>query len=480
MRSHVVLKYIGMVLLLNAVLMYVSVALSLFNDFDAGFYPLMTSAFIATVVGVFPFVFIKGEFNITNKESYAIVISAMSTSCVIGAMPFLLFGGEFTFVNSLFESVSGYTTTGATILSNVEALPKSMLFWRSSTHLIGGAGIIIFALALLPMISKSRASLSNVELSAFVKDNFKYKVQKSVQIVLYVYFLLIALETILLHIAGMTWFDAINHSFSTLASGGFSTKNTSILYFNNAWIEGIIVAFMVLAGLHFGLIYSSLTTRKNNIFRSEVARFYLLTMAVAIVLCSLNLWLTNSYGIVDSLRYSSFQVASIMSTTGFANADTSMWPPLAIIVIIFISFNGGCAGSTAGGIQSDRVLLIFKSFKAHFLQLQHPNAIIKIRLSKINTDDNLLKSTLIFALFFILVVLFGTIISTALGVDVMTSFSSCLTCISNIGPGFNLVSSFSNYDVLPDAVKVLYMLIMLAGRLQLFSFFQLFLLSSWR
>lgn len=480
MRIYVVTKYIGMVLLLNAAFLFISFLVSIVNGFDSGFYPLFTSTVIALTVGIFPFIFTRGNYDLTKKESYAIVLSATASSCIVGMIPFMLWGGEFTIVNALFESVSGYTTTGSTILSDIEALPKSLLFWRSSTHLIGGAGIIIFALALLPMISKSRASLSNVELSAFVKDNFKFKVQKAVQIILYVYFSLIIAETVLLHLAGMTWFDAINHSFSTVATGGFSTKNYSILYYNSVWIEVIIMFFMVLSGIHLGLLYSSITTRKNNIFSSEVSRFYILTLLVAVSVVTLNLWISNSYDFLNALRYASFQVTSVMTTTGFANADSSLWPALAVVVIIYVTFNGGCAGSTAGGIQSDRMLLIYKSLRAQFLQLQHPNAVIKVRLSKINTDDHLINSTLIYAIFFILVVLVGTLISTAIGVDPMTSFSACLASISNAGPGFGYVSSLSNYSLLPDSVKVVNLVVMLAGRLQLFGFFQIFLLNKWR
>lgn len=480
MRTYVVAKYIGMVLLLNAAFMFISLLVSIVNGVDGGFYPLLNSSIIALTLGIFPFIFTKGNYELTKKESYAIVISVAGASCIVGAVPFILWGGEFTVVNALFESVSGYTTTGSTILNDVEALPKSIIFWRSSTHLIGGAGIIIFALALLPMISKSRVSLSNVELSAFVKDNFKFKVQKAVQIILYVYFALVVAETLLLHFAGMTWFDAINHSFSNISTGGFSTKNTSILYYDNVMIEVIIMFFMAISGIHLGLLYSSITTRKNNIFRSEVSRFYIGTMLIAIVIVTLNLWFSYSYNFLDSLRYSSFQVVSIMTTTGFANAETALWPALAVIVIIYVSFNGGCAGSTSGGIQSDRMLLMLKSLKAQFVQLQHPNAVVKIRLSKINTDDHLVNSTLMYVIFFMLVLLAGTIVAAAMGVDLFTAFSGSLSSISNIGPGFGHIGMLSNYSSLPDGVKVNYLIIMLAGRLQLFGFFQIFFLSRWR
>lgn len=480
MRIHVVLKYIGVVLLMNSLLMCVAMGVSLAYGMDDGFYPLLTGALISFVLGVFPYIFIKEKYDISKKESYMIVVFSAIASCIVGSIPFLLTGGEFTWANAWFESVSGYTTTGSSILNNVEALPKSIIFWRSCTHLLGGAGIIIYALALLPMMSKSRASLSNVELSPFVQDNYKFRMQKAVQIILYVYFTLIVLEMILLHVAGMTWFDAVNHSFSTIATGGFSTKNMSIAYYNSEWIEIILMTFMMLASIHLGLLFSTITTRRNNIFRSEVTRFYLITIGTAVLLITLSLWISETYGFVDSLRYGAFQVIATISTTGFATADTVLWPAMAIMVIIYVGLNGGCAGSTAGGIQTDRMLLIYKSLRGQFLHMRHPNAVVKIRMGGKNIDDNLVTATLIFALFFIIVLFIGTMITTMIGVDLMTSFSITLSSISNIGPGLGEISSLGNFSSLPDSVKLIQTMIMVAGRLQLFGFFQMFIFSSWK
>lgn len=480
MRFHVVIRYAGLVLLLDSLFMLFGIAISVYDGVDTGFFPLLMSFVLTTIVGLFPLIFVNGYYNISKKEGYAIVVGSWTLSCFVGILPYVLWGGEFSFINAWFESVSGYTTTGATILKDVEALPRSLLFWRSSTHLIGGAGVVIFALALVPMMSRSRMTLSSVELSPFVKDSFNFKVQKAVRILLYVYLFLVVTLTISLRIAGMSWFDAVNHSFSTIATGGFSTHNESIAYFNSVWIELILMIYMTLSGVHLGLLYSSITTRRNNIFRSEVTRYYFLSIIISIVVVTISLWGDGYYEIVRSLRLASFQVVSIVSTTGFATVDTAFWPPLSIMVLIFLSFQCACAGSTAGGVKSDRIVLLFKTFKAQFMQLQHPNAIIKIKLSNIKTSNDLIISALIFVLLFITTIFVGTLFCTMMGVDLITSFSANLACISTIGPGFGEVSSLGNYSALPDSVKFVLTLVMLAGRLELFGFFQLFLISSWK
>lgn len=480
MRFHVVIRYAGLVLLLDSLFMLIGIAISIYDGVDTGFFPLLMSFVLTTIIGLFPLIFVNGHYNISKKEGYAIVVGSWTLSSFVGILPYILWGGEFTFVNAWFESVSGYTTTGATVLSDVEALPRSLLFWRSSTHLIGGAGVVIFALALVPMMSRSRITLSSVELSPFVKDSFNFKVQKAVRILLYVYLFLVVTLILFLRIAGMSWFDAVNHAFSTVATGGFSTYNDSIAHFNSIWIELILMVYMVFSGIHFGLLYSSITTRRNNIFRSEVTRYYFLSVIVSIIIVTISLWTNGYYEILRSLRLASFQVISIVSTTGFATIDTAFWPSLSIMILIFLSFQCACAGSTAGGMKADRIVLLFKTFKAQFKQLQHPNAIVKIKFSNIKTSNDLIISTLIFALLFIITLLAGTIFSTAMGVDIMTSFSANLACISTIGPGFGDVSSLGNYSTLPDSVKFSLTLVMLAGRLELFGFFQLFLISSWK
>lgn len=481
MRFNVVLRYMGLVLLLDAVFMLISAGISLLNNFDTGFYPLLLSFILTAVLGAFPLIFVEGGEQINNKEGYAIVVGAWIVSCMVGTFPYLLWGGEFDFVNSWFESVSGYTTTGSTILVDVEALPRGMLFWRSSTHLLGGVGVVMFALVILPALGRTKMTLSSVELSPLAKDNYRYRSQKIVQVLLTVYVGLVVAETILLKVAGMTWFDAVNHAFSTIATGGFSTRNLSIAYYDNYWIEIIIVVFMLLSSIHFGVIFASLTGKTNNIFRTEVSRFYIVSLLVAAVLIAASLWAADMYpSFLSALRYGSFQLMAVTSTTGFATADSTLWTPFAIAVLIFFSLQCGCAGSTAGGIKADRILLAGKVMRARIRQQQHPNAILRIKLNNVLQDEELIHYAMIFIVAYLMILMVGTVVNTLFGVDLMTSFSVAFASMGNIGPGFGQVGSMNNYSALPDAVKLNAALIMLLGRLEIFGFIQLFLIKWWK
>lgn len=480
MRSHVIMRYVGMVLLLNAVFMLISAMVSLMNGLDTGFYPLILSFLLTATMGAFPMIFVSSDISLRIKESYVIVVTSWVASCFVGMLPFILWGGEFNFENAWFESVSGYTTTGSTVLTNVEALPKGMLFWRSCTHLIGGAGVVMFALAIVPAMGRAKVSLTNVEFSTLAKDNYSYKVQKALRILLVVYVFLITSQIIALKIAGMSWFDAVNHSFSTIATGGFSTKNTSIAYYDNIWIEIVIFVFMVLSGSHFGLIFSSIQAKRNNIFSSEASVYYFLTIFFCSVFITINLWAEGYYTFLGSIRYAFFQVASLISTTGFATVDTNFWPAFSILILIFVSIQCACAGSTGGGIKSDRVLIILKTFKTRFLQMQHPNAIVRTKLNNATLSEDLIASVLIFTTLYIVVLFVGGLIFAAMGLDLITSFSASFTCVSNVGPGFGSISSLSTFNSFPIAAKFVCTLLMLLGRLELFGFIQIFLLKSWR
>ena len=480
MRFHLVIRYIGMALLLNAIFMLVSIVISAYNNFDTGFFPLLMSFVLTCTLGLFPLIYGNQREMINKKEGYAIVVGSWVFSCFVGILPYILWGGEFTIVNAIFESVSGYTTTGSTILKDIEILPKSLLFWRSSTHLIGGAGVVIFALALVPIMGKSRMPLASVEMSAFARDSVSFRIQKAIRIIVYVYVIFVVVLTFLLKAAGMDWFDAVNHSFSTIATGGFSTKNASIAYFNSLSIELILIVFMLLSSTNFTLLYTTFTTKKNNVFKSEVARYFYLSFFISTIVVAISLWYDGFYSFFESLRLGAFQVASIVTTTGFATIDTNNWTPLAIIILIFLTLQSGCAGSTAGGAKADRILIKFKTLKAQFTHLQHPNAIVKIKFSNLKTDNELIFGTLTFMLLYLLTIFAGTVFAAACGVDLVTAFTANATCISNTGPGFGEVSSMSNYSGLPSAVKCSLSVVMLAGRLELFGFFQLFLLASWK
>lgn len=481
MRYNVVIRYIGVVLLINALFMLVALFISLFNGMDTGFYPLALSTILTTALGAFPMIFVRAEKNISSKEGYLIVVGAWLIACFMGTMPYMLWGGEFTPINAWFESVSGLTTTGATILDDVEALPRSLLFWRSSTHFIGGVGVVMFVLAILPAIGSARYTLSNAQLSSLAKDNFRYRTAKIIRILLVVYLGLTVVTTVSLRTAGMGWFDALCHAFSTVGTGGFSTKNLSIAYYNNVWIEVVLTLFMLVCGLHFGLIYATVAGRRNNLFRSEVTRFFVLSMLVAGAAIAFVLWAAGYYDTLwESIRYGVFQLVSVTTTTGFMTADSNLWPPLVVLILLFFSITCACAGSTSGGLKADRLLLAGKSVVTKIRQIRHPNAIIRVTLDRMPVGEGLLNTVNVFIVFYLLIVLAGTLACTMFGIDLLTSFSVAFASMSNVGPGFGRIGSTETFSFLPDGVKVLSTLLMLIGRLEIFGFIQIFFFRVWK
>jgi trk system potassium uptake protein TrkH len=481
MRFDVIIRYVGLILLINAVFMLISALVSIFNNWDTGSYPLLLSCAICAIAGIFPLIFVERNVQISTKEGYVIVVGSWLLSCVAGMLPYVLWGGEFSFINAWFESVSGFTTTGATILVDIEALPNGLLFWRSATHWIGGVGVVLFSLVILPTLGRTKAIMSNVELSSLAKENFRYRTQKILLILTVVYIGLTLLQTLLLKVAGMNWFDSINHAFSTISTGGFSTKNLSIGAYNNIWIDIICIIFMLIASIHFGLIFSTFIRNKNNIFRSEVVRFYVLGIAAMIVCLMLNLKFSGNYATFgEALRYSSFQVVSVISTTGFATANTNLWTPFAILVLIYCGLQCGCAGSTTGGLKADRILLLFKALKVRIIQQQHPNAVVRVKLDGLSQENSLISSVTLYIVFYVFLALVGGMLISLTGEDLMTSFSAGYASLGNVGPGFGKVGSVDNFSTLSVFAKMVCTMLMLLGRLEIFGFIHLLFLHSWR
>lgn len=475
-----VFRYIGMVLLFESVFMLLSAGISYLNGVDGGFTPLLLSFLLTALLGSFPLIFVGKAGSITSKESYAIVIGAWLASCFVGMFPYLLWGGEFTLVNAWFESVSGFSTTGASILNDVESLPKGLLFWRSATHWIGGIGVVMFALVILPMMGRSRMTVSSLEISSMARDNYRYRSSKIMQILLSVYIGMTIICTLALKLAGMGWFDAINHGLSTISTGGFSTKNASIGAFNSVWIELIIIIFMFASSIHFGVIYATIIGRKNNIFRTESARFYIRSTAIICLIMTITLWTNNTCGnLWEALRQGVFQVVSIVTTSGFATADTNTWPALAVCLLMWLSVQGGMAGSTSGGLKSDRVLVAGKLIKARIKQQQHPNAIIRIKSNGVVQDNSLVNFAVLYIVIYACIILGGTLINAACGLDLTTAFSASIASVGNVGPGFGEVGSLDNFSSLPVMVKIVSTLQMLLGRLEIFGLIQFFLMKWW-
>ena len=336
---------VGKALLVSALFMFLSIGVSLLEGRDAAFTPLLVSFIITLLVGAFPFIFVRKNQPLSLNDGFLTIVLSWVLSFIFGMLPYVLYGGEFSLINAWFESVSGYTTTGATILTDVEALPKSLLFWRSSTHYIGGLGVVVFLLLVMPTASPYRLKLTNMEMSALSKGGYRYNSSKVIRIITGVYLSFTVAIFFSLWAAGMTLFDAVNHAFSIAATGGFSTRNLSIGYYHSDLINLIVMFYMAVCALHFGLIYAVFVTRSLKPMRNSVVGYYFGSIVIASLIIALNLRTDGGYEHFGrALMDSSFTVISYMSTTGFAISDNSSWPWVAAVVLLFVSFQCGCSG----------------------------------------------------------------------------------------------------------------------------------------
>lgn len=474
MRKEAIIKYIGYVLLFNALFLYVAALISYFLN-ETSLVPFLYSGLVCTILGLFPLIFTEKIDEIRFNEGLAISVFGWIITCIVGMLPYVMWGGEFTFANAFFESVSGYTTTGATILTEIESLPKGILFWRSATHWIGGMGVILFVLLILPQARGLRSSLYKTEVSSLSRMNFKTKARQIGRIIAIVYVSLTLLETIILWLLGMTFFDAICHSMSTIATGGFSTKNTSMAFYNNFWMELTIIVFMVFSSLHFGMLYITIIGKRPNLFHSKPVRTYFLVIFVGVLAVAYKLYDENLYNAVDSLRHSLFQVISLVSTTGFATVDTTVWPIFTIIILIYFTAQGSMVGSTAGGFKFDRIYLFFKVLRNQLRLINHPQGVFASKIDNEVVDKGIELQAVSFLFLYIFTFFIVTVILTFMDIDGVTAFSASLASIANVGPGFGDVGSLDSYAALPSAAKYVLSFEMLLGRLEIMNILALLL-----
>lgn len=480
MNISVISRNIGVALVYNALFMFICAAVSAFYDFDSAFSPLLLSGFVTMTVGLFPLSFVRSNKEIDIRNGFVIIVLSWVLCCIFGMLPYVLWGGEFNLVNAWFESVSGYTTTGATILNDIEALPKGLLLWRSSTHFLGGIGIVIFMLYILPSAGINRTRISQMEISVLSRENYRFKIKETIKRISSVYFGITALSIISLVLAGMDLFDAVNHGFSIVSTGGFSTKNLSVGAFDSVAIDLVTSLFMLLASMHFGLIYAFVVKGSLNIFKSPVIRFYVGGILIATVVVALNLLVSERVeSIWQALRLSLFQVVSIGSTTGFATADTSVWPNLSILILIYLSFQCGCSGSTSGGVKSDRILIFFKSIPVQLKRVLHPKAVLPVRVGDQLIGHGMVADITMYMMIYIMISFLCTVLLSIMGVDFMDSFSASIASMGNVGPGFGNVGSLGNFSVLPAMGRVVVTLEMLLGRLEIYSLIVILLIRKW-
>ena len=460
---------VGKALLVNALFMLLSIMVSIHDGLDEAFSPLVISFLITSIVGAFPLIFVRHSRENSIKDGYITIVIAWLMSFVVGMLPYVLYGGEFTLINAWFESVSGYTTTGSTILTDVECLPRSLLFWRSSTHFIGGLGVVVFLLLIIPNASSVKFRLSNLEVSALSQYGYRYRRTNVPRIMLSVYVGLTVLETLLLMLAGMSFFDAVNHSFSTIATGGFSTKNTSIMYFDSPVIDIIIIVFMILASIHFGVIYAMLIKRSFAPIRNSVSAYYLkvilvLSLFVAMVLIFQGEYSSMGRATLDSV----FQVVSFISTTGFGNADNALWPMMANIFLLFAAFHCGCSGSTTGGVKADRMLMIFKEIGNEFKRRLHPSSVFRTKVDDHTVNNEQISAVFLYSVAYVFILFMSFVMVLMTGVEISDALSGTLASLGNVGPGIGALGTMGNYASQPAFAKMIYTAAMFLGRLEIF------------
>jgi len=441
----------------------------------------ISSAVICFVVGGLLFSFCKSQKELTVREGFAVVTFGWTVFAVFGALPYLISGAISSPLDAIFETMSGFTTTGSTILTEIEAMPQSLLFWRSLTHWLGGMGIIVLSLAILPMLGVGGMQLFKAEVPGPTADRLKPRIQDTAKMLWGVYVLLTMVETLLLMFGGMSFFDALCHSFATLATGGFSTQNSSIAAYDSSYIDGVITFFMILAGINFALHFQVLRGKGKEFFKSEELRVYLGIILVATLVIMYFNWSDGIYQqIGENLRYSIFQVSSIMTTTGFGTADFELWPVVAQYLLLLLMFIGGCAGSTGGGMKVARILLLFKHAQVQVFRLIHPRAIRLVKLGNRPVDKEVLQAILGFFAVFIGIFVIGSLLVAASGMDLVSAASAVVACLANIGPGLGSVGPIDNYAHVPAFGKTVLIVCMLMGRLELFTVLVLFFPSFWR
>ena len=469
MNLKVISRNVGYALLVSALFMLLSVIVSLLNGNDSALAALLISFMITFIFGAFPFIFVRNTSEITLKDGFMIIFLSWTLSFIFGMLPYVLWGGPFTVANAWFESVSGFTTTGATILENVENLPKSLLFWRSSTHFIGGLGVVVFLLLIIPSSSQMRFRLTNMEISSLSKEGYRTQSNNTVFIFTSVYIGIAVAAFVLYVIGGMSPFDAICHAFSVCATGGFSTHGLSIGYFASPFIDIVTIIMMLLSSIHFGIIYLSVVNRSVKPLRNPVLRFYLGSLLIVCVLVVLSLKFCGAVSTWDSaVMKGVFQVVSYSSTTGFGNANVSLWPMFPCIILMYMCVQCGMAGSTTGGIKSDRAILLYKAIRRQIRRQIYPSTVFGIKLGNRTMQDQDIYPHILFVAVYFSFILISTMLCMLSGQGVNDAITGTIASLGNVGASFGDIGTYGNYNHVPTFVKFVFTADMFMGRIEIY------------
>ncbi len=478
-RYGAILRVLGMLLCIVALSMILCLPLSVY--FETGhLHSFISSILICFLAGsLLLFAARNKDLTVNKREGYLIVVLAWMTLWVSCALPYIITGEIDSISDVFFETMSGLTTTGASIINDIEALPQDVLFWRSFTQWLGGMGIIVLTVALLPLLGIGGIELFVAEAPGPTSEKLHPRIKDTAKALWYIYLGLTVLLWFLLWMSGMDWFDGINHALTTMATGGFSTKNASMAYYSPQ-IQYIVAIFMLLAGVNYSLHYLALRGKFKSVFRSDELKSYIYLVAGLTVVVTLAVFQVTDITIEKAFRDSLFQIASIITTTGFVTADYTSWAPPLTAVFFLLLFIGACAGSTAGGIKMIRHTVLLKNSILEFKRLLHPRAMIRLKLNGKIVPPRVLTHILVFFMLYIGTFIFGTIIVIIAGEDILTAAGAVATSISNVGPGIGEVGPVNNFATLNNFTKWFLSVIMLIGRLELFTVFIIFTPYFWK
>lgn len=487
-----IFRIISLLLIIEGISMLTALPFSVYfhpeslNDFQlfkatSDFYPILIAAIVTMLIGLLIVVYTRKLNKVapTKKEAYLVVSFSWIAISIFGSLPFYLSGYFGSFTDSFFETMSGFTTTGASILSDIESIPEGLLFWRSLTHWIGGMGIIVLSLAILPLLGIGGMQLFSAEAPGPTADKIHPKVKEMAKRLWGIYVLLTLVQTGLLMLGEMNFFDAICHSFATMATGGFSTQNDSVAGYS-AYTQYIIIIFMILAGTNFSLHYFMLKGKFDKIKSNEEYQLYIGIIILASILIGFGLYFNGFADLEESFRQGIFQVVSIITTTGFVSSDYLLWPGNLWIILLLLFFVGGSAGSTGGGVKVIRILILIKNSLLEFRRLIHPHAIIPVRLNKRPVSQNIVFIVISFFLFYIVTFVFGVIFLVAIGMDFISAIGASASSLGNIGPAIGSVGPVENYAHIPVSGKWMLSFLMLLGRLELFTVLIIFSPTFWK
>lgn len=475
MNFRVVLYVLGGLLRLLGLFMIIPLGVAYY--YEESLTPFLVSILITLVTGLI-LLYYKTDEEWMRKEGIAIVALGWLAAAVFGAIPFMLDG--ISPLNAIFESMSGFTTTGSSILTDIESHPKSILFWRGLIMWLGGMGIIVLFVAILPKLGVAGRQLFRAEVPGPTEDKLKPRVRETARILWMVYFAISFLQVAALLLAGVSLYDALNHMFATMGCGGFSNYALSVGTFHSPLVEYIITFFTFVAGANFALYYRALYVDKNLLFKDEEFRFYTALILAASGILTFLLWRDFGTNLSDSFRFAIFHVVTIMTSTGFTTTDFNLWPESSKMILIIVMFIGACAGSTGGGIKVVRILILLRHSRMELFKALHPRAVKSIKFNNKNVPYEIVNSIVSFVVIYLLVFLSSSLILSILGMDIITSITASIATLGNIGPGLNVVGPMGSFDPIPPLGKLVLIANMWIGRLEVYTVILLFTPEFWK